>query len=46
MFKLYTLSIDVLTKIRAGMNKIIISKKQNGKYPIKNALFNILSLAD
>lgn len=46
MFKLHTLSVDTLTKIRVGMNKVIISRKQSGRHPTKDILFNILSQAD
>ncbi len=46
MFKLHALSVDALTKIRAGMNKVIIDRERSGRYPTKDALFYILSLAD
>lgn len=46
MFKLYALSVNLLTKIKVGMNKVIINREQIGRYPTKDALFDILSLAD
>ncbi len=46
MSKLHALSVDTLTKIRAEMNKVIIGKKRSGRHPTKDALFDILSLAD
>lgn len=46
MFKLYTLLVDALTKIRAGINKVIIGREQSERHPTKDTLFDILSLAD
>lgn len=46
MFKLYALSVNLLTKIKVGMNKVIINREQIGRYPTKDALFYILGLAD
>lgn len=46
MFKLYALSVNILTKTRAGINKVIISREQSEKYLTQDILFAILSLAD
>lgn len=46
MFKLHALSVDALTKIRVGMNKVIIGRERSGRHPTKDASFDILSLAD
>lgn len=46
IFKLYALLVDTLTKIRAGINKVIIGREQSGRHPTKDLSFNILSLAD
>lgn len=46
MFKLCTLSVDALTKIRAGMNKVIIDRERSRKHPTNDILFDILSLVD
>lgn len=46
MFGLHILSIDVLSKIRQFINKIIIEKERNGQYPTKDVLFDIYSPTD
>lgn len=38
--------MDVLIKIKVGMNKVIIGREHSGRDPTKNTLFDILSLAD
>lgn len=46
MFKLHALSVNALIKIRVEMNKVIIGREHSGRDPTKDALFDILSLAD
>lgn len=46
MFKLHTLLVDALTKLRWVTNQVIIGQEQSGRYPTKDALFDILGLAD
>lgn len=46
MFWLYALSVNAFCKIKLSLNKIIIRQQKSGNHPIKNALFDILSLAD
>lgn len=46
MFKQHPLSVDALAKIRKVINQVIIEREQSRKHPIKNALFDIQSLAD
>ncbi len=46
MFRLHALTIDVLTKVRQIMNKIIVGQEQEGYHPKKDSFFDILSLAD
>lgn len=46
MFKQHPLSVDALAKIRKVINQVIIGREQSRKHPIKNALFDIQSLAD
>lgn len=47
MFWLYTFLVDMFQKIRFSINKIITGLEQRFKrYSIKNALCDILSLAD
>lgn len=46
MFRLYALSVDALSKIRKVMNRVIIGQEQSGRHPVKDASFDIQSLAD
>lgn len=46
MFKLHALLVDILSKIRQAINKIIIRQKHSKKHPIKNISFNNESLED
>ena len=46
MFKLHTLLVDALTKIRTEMNKFIIGRERCRQHSTKDALFDILSLAN
>ena len=46
MFKLHALLVDALAKVRRVMNRVVISRKRKGKHPIKDSLFDILSLSD
>lgn len=46
MFKLHIFLINICIKIRYSITQIIISSKQNFIHLTKNALFNILSLAN
>ena len=46
MFRLHTLLMDALRKVRSSLNKVIIGRKRLGYHPTKNSLFDILSLAD
>lgn len=45
MFKLHTLLVNTLSKIRKLMNRVIIKRERNKKHLTKNALFDIQSLA-
>lgn len=46
MFQLHALSVDALSKVRRLINRIIIGRKRSERYPIKDALFDIQSIAD
>lgn len=46
IFWLYVLLIDALRKVRLSLNKTIVGKYCSRYHPTKNALFNILSLAN
>lgn len=46
MFRLHILLVDTLAKIRRSMNWVIIGWERSFTYPTKNALFDILSLAN
>lgn len=46
MFRLHALSVNALKKIRFLMNRIVIGREREGYHPQKDALFDILSLAD
>lgn len=46
MFRLYALSVDALQKVRLSLNKNVVGRHRSGYHPIKDASFDILSLAD
>ena len=46
MFRLHTLSVDTIAKITHLLNRVIKSQERNFIHPIKDALFDIMSLAD
>lgn len=46
MFQLHALLIDTLYKVRLSFNEIVAGRQRGGNYLIKDALFDILSLAD
>ena len=46
MFRLHALSVDALKKVRSSMNRIVIGREREGYHPQKDALFDILSLAN
>lgn len=46
MFKLHALIVDLLSKVRQSMNRVVISRERKEGHPTKDALFDILSLAD
>ena len=46
IFRLHILLVDALYKVRLFLNKIIAGRQRGGNHPIKDASFDILSLAD
>ena len=46
MFRLHALLVDTLCKVGLSLNKIVAGQQKGGNHPIKDALFDILSLAD
>ena len=46
MFWLYALSVDVLRKVQYSINWVVVRKQRNSYSLQKNALFDILSLAN
>lgn len=46
IFRLHTLLVDALRKVRLSLNKNVVSQHQSGYHPTKDASFDILSLAD
>lgn len=46
MFQLYALLVDILCKVRFSLNKIVAGRQRSSNHPIKDALFDILSLVD
>ncbi len=46
MFRLHALSVDALHKVRLSLNRIVVGRQRGGNHPIKDALFDILSLAN
>ena len=46
MFRLHALLVDTLWKVRYSINKVIAGRRRSGRHPIKNASFDILSLAN
>lgn len=46
MFRLYTLSVDALKKVRFSMNRVVVGRQRAGRHPQKDSSFDILSLAD
>ena len=46
MFRLHTLLVDALAKIRHIMNKVLIRRERKGQHLIKSSFFDILSLSD
>lgn len=45
-FKQHALSVDTLDKVRRAMNRVVIGREKSGYHPKKDALFDIISLAD
>lgn len=47
MFRLHAILVDTFQKVRFSINEIVAGRDQRSRrYPSKNALFHILSLAD
>lgn len=46
MFRLHTLSINTLKKVRISMNQVIIGQEPRAKHLQKDSSFDILSLAN
>lgn len=46
MFRLHLLLVDILSKIRQVINKVIGGQKKSGKNPIKDVYFDTQSLAN
>lgn len=46
MSRLHALSVEALGKVRLSLNRIVAGQQRGGNHPIKDASFDILSLAD
>lgn len=46
MFKLHALTVDILTKVKQVMNRVIVGQEREGRHPTKDASFDIFSLAN
>lgn len=46
MFKLHSLSVDALSKIRKVMNQVVVGRDRTGRHLTKDSSVDILSLAD